>query len=223
MIATAAETRADRSAPPASAGDGAPTRRCIVTGETAPRGGLIRFVVGPSGEVVPDLAGKLPGRGLWLAADRDVLARVDARTFARAARTAVVVPPDLAARVETGLVRRLAGYIGMARRAGGLVAGFEKARDALKAGKARLLLAATDGAADGRAKLRALAPGQDEIAALTAAELGAAIGREAAVHAVVTDEKLAREIAREAGRLAGVRGERSGMRANRLLDRVEQA
>ncbi len=221
MTALATETPHESSPPPT--GDAPATRRCIVTGESAPRGGLIRFVVAPSGEVVPDLAEKLPGRGLWVAAERETLAKADARAFARAARAQVTVPADLAARVESALAARVAGYIGMARRAGALVAGFEKAREALRAGKGRLLLAATDGAEDGRAKLRALMPGRDEIAVLTAVELGAAIGREATVHAVVTDDKLAREIARAACRLAGVRGERPGMHADDLLARVEKA
>lgn len=181
-------------------------RRCIVTGDTGARGGLIRFVAGPDGVVTPDLAEKLPGRGLWVAADRDALARADVRVFSRAQRGQVEVPADLAARIEAALARRLADYLGMARRAGALVAGFEKCRAALKGGTGAALLAASDGAADGRAKLRALAPALEELAPLTAAEMGCAIGREAAVHAVVTDAALARRIAREARRLAGVRG-----------------
>ena len=47
-----------------------PERRCIATGEVQPKHGLIRFVVGPEGQVVPDLSEKLPGRGIWVAADR---------------------------------------------------------------------------------------------------------------------------------------------------------
>lgn len=198
-------------------------RRCIVTGASAPRTGLVRFVVAPSGEVVPDLAEKLPGRGLWVAADGAALAKADARAFARAARAQVKVPEDLAARVEAGLVARLAAYLGMARRAGGMVAGFEKCREALRSGAGVLLLAARDGAPDGRAKLRALARDRAELAALTAEEMGAAIGREAAVHAVVTDAGLAREIAREGVRLAGVRGEGAGVRTDDVLARVDKA
>lgn len=188
-------------------------RRCIVTGDSASRTGLIRFVVSPAGEVTVDLAEKLPGRGLWVAADADALAGADARAFSRAAKARVTVPPDLARKVEEMLVRRLADYVGVARRAGALVVGFEKCRAALRAGRGALLLAARDGAEDGRAKLCKLAPALDELAVLSAAEMGAAIGREAAVHAVVTDTALARRIAREGLRLAGVRGgssERSG-------------
>lgn len=187
-----------------------PTRRCCVSGRVDPRDGMIRFVVGPDGMVVPDLAEKLPGRGLWVAADGAVLARADHRAFARAARAPVVVPEDLARRVEAALAQRLRDAVGMARRAGALVAGFEKTRAALRGGTAHLLIAAADGAADGRAKLRALAPSLPMAVALTASELGAAIGRDHVVHAAVTDAALARRIARETARLAGLRGIAAG-------------
>ncbi len=196
-------------------------RRCLVTGVSAPRAGLIRFVAGPDGTVVPDLGEKLPGRGLWVAADRAALERADARAFARANHGAVKVPGDLAAQVEAGLLRRLIDYLGIARRAGALVAGYEKSRSALKAGGARLLIAAHDGADDGRGKLRALAPDLAEMTALSALEIGAALGRDGVVHAVVTNTRLAAVIAREAARLAGVRGETREMHPDAVLDKVD--
>lgn len=196
-------------------------RRCLVTGQTLPRAHLIRFVTGPDGMVVPDLGEKLPGRGLWVAADRDALARADARAFARANHGAVTVPADLSAQVADGLRRRLMDYLGMARRAGALVAGFEKTRAALKSGAVRLLIAAGDGADDGRAKLRALQPGVAEMAALSADDIGAALGRDGIVHAAVTDPRLAAVIAREACRLAGVCGNSGKMRNGADSDRVD--
>jgi hypothetical protein len=196
-------------------------RRCLVTGVSSPRAGLIRFVAGPDGTIVPDLGEKLPGRGLWVAADRAALDRADARAFARANRGAVKVPGDLRAQVEAGLLRRLIDYLGIARRAGALVAGFEKTRAALKAGGVHLLIAARDGADDGRAKLRSLAPGLAEMTALSAHEIGAALGRDGVVHAVVTDPRLAAVIAREAARLAGVRGETREMHPDAVLDKVD--
>jgi predicted RNA-binding protein YlxR (DUF448 family) len=196
-------------------------RRCLVTGQTVPRAQLIRFVAGPDGAIVPDLGERLPGRGLWVMADRDALARADARAFARARRGPVTVPDDLPARVEAGLRRRLVDYIGMARRAGALVAGFEKTRAVLRSGAAHLLIAAGDGSDDGRAKLRALAPGLAEMTALSAEEIGAALGRDGIVHAAVTEPRLAAVIAREAGRLAGVRGGPWKMRRGADSDKVD--
>lgn len=198
-----------------------PERRCILSGRVLPREALIRFVVAPGGEVVADLAGKLGGRGLWVAADHEVLARADARAFARAARTPVTLAPGLVARLEAALVRRLSDYLGMARRSGALVVGFEKCRSALKSGTAALLIAARDGAADGRAKLRALAPDGPEMAVLDAAEIGAAVGRDAAVHGVVTDARMAAVILREAARLGGIRGSAPQVRDEQLLDNMD--
>ena len=73
-----------------------PERRCIVTGDVQPKAGLLRFVLSPDGTVVPDLAEKLPGRGIWVSADRDILAKAAARgLFARAAKAPAQVPADL--------------------------------------------------------------------------------------------------------------------------------
>ena len=70
-----------------------PERRCIVTGEVQPKAGLIRFVAGPDGQVVPDLAEKLPGRGIWVTADRAAIAKAAAKgLFSRGARARVGAP-----------------------------------------------------------------------------------------------------------------------------------
>lgn len=221
MIAAATIDRKAGSRPAAAVAAEA-ERRCLVTGRTLPRAQLIRFVAGPDGAIVYDLGEKLPGRGLWVMADRDALARADARAFARARRGAVTVPDDLLAQVEAGLRRRLKDYVGMARRAGALVAGFEKTRAALKSGAVHLLIAAGDGAEDGRAKLRALQPGVVEMTVLSTEEIGAALGRDGIVHAAVTDPRLAAVIAREADRLAGVCGNSGKMRDGADSDRVDR-
>ncbi|MBT6118600.1 MAG: RNA-binding protein [Rhodospirillaceae bacterium] len=191
----------DRSEEPASA------RRCIVTGESAPRCGLIRFAIGPDGTLVPDLAERLPGRGLWMTARRDIVARAAPRQVSRAARTAVAVfdPMELADLVERLLGRRLVELIGLARRAGQAVAGFEKVKAWCREGRAAALLAASDGGADGRAKVRALAPQAGLIDVLTAEELGLAFARPHAVHGALAPGGLATEVEREAARLAGFR------------------
>ena len=85
-----------------------PERRCIATGETQPRGGLIRFVVGPDATVVPDITGKLPGRGMYVSADRDALElAVKRRLFSRAAKMQVTAPEDLAQQVHDLQTRRV--------------------------------------------------------------------------------------------------------------------
>ena len=187
-------------------GESGPNRRCIVSGEVKPAEGMIRFVVGPDGDIVPDIDGRLPGRGLWLSADRAMVNTAGAKNlFSKAARRKVSVPPDFADRIERLLLRRCLELIGLARRAGQAVVGFEKARGELKAGRGAIILAASDGAADGRDKIRALASGKPLVAVLRSDELGAAFGRNHAVHAVVAPGRLAARLSVETARLAGFR------------------
>jgi predicted RNA-binding protein YlxR (DUF448 family) len=177
-----------------------------VTGESRERSGLLRFVVGPDGAVVPDVAARLPGRGLWLTPRRDIVERAVAkRLFARAARRSVVVAPGLADRVEALLAERCRETIGLARRAGRAVGGFEKVREAVEAGRAGLLLFALDGAPDARRKLGGIGRALPLAVILTAAELGAAFGRDHVVHASVGRGPLCARLLADATRIAGFR------------------
>jgi uncharacterized protein len=183
-----------------------PLRRCIVTREVLPKESLVRFVIGPAGEVVPDVAGKLPGRGLWVRAERVALANAVAKNlFAKAARKSVAVPVDLVDRTTALVAQRCLALIGLARRAGQAVCGFEKVRDALRQERIGVVLAASDGAADGRGKLRALAGERPTLALFTVAELSAALGRENVVHAALAPGRLAEQLIAESARLAGLR------------------
>lgn len=184
-----------------------PLRRCVLTGARQAKEAMIRFVVGPDGAVVPDLAARLPGRGLWLSAQRSVLEdRRLAQAFARAAKARVTVPDDLRPRLVAGLERRVAELLGLARRAGQAVAGFVVAREWVASGRAGLVVEARDGARDGRRKLLSGAT-VPVVAPLTAAELGAVFARDHVVHVAIAPGRLAQAIVTEAERLAGVRGE----------------
>jgi hypothetical protein len=182
-----------------------PLRRCIVTREVLPKEALIRFVIDPAGTIVPDVAGELPGRGLWVKAERPVLATAVAKNlFAKAARRPVDVPVDLPDRTAALLSQRCLDLIGLARRAGDAVCGFEKVRDALRNDRVGILLAAADGAADGRGKLQALAGDRPTLALFAGAELSASLGRENVVHAAVAPGRLAERLTIESARLAGL-------------------
>ena len=181
-------------------------RRCIVTGEVCDRGALLRFVVGPDGGIVPDVAARLPGRGLWLTPRRDIVERAVAkRVFARAARRPVTVPTELADRVESLLAQRCCDALGLARRASLAAAGFDRVSDAVRHGQVELLLLALDGAEAGRSKLAALGRDVATVSVLTAAELGAAFGRERIVFAAVRGGPLCRRLVVDLTRLAGLR------------------
>ena len=160
----------------------------------------------PDGAIVPDIEARLPGRGLWLTARRDIVERAVAkRAFARAARRPVVAGPELADRVESLLARRCIDALGLARRAGLAVAGFDRVSDALRRGRVGLLVVASDGAPGGARRLAV--PGRDlaAIGVLTAAELGAAFGRERIVHAAVAGGPLCDRLRLDLSRLAGLR------------------
>jgi predicted RNA-binding protein YlxR (DUF448 family) len=181
-------------------------RRCLVTGAVRPKTELLRFVVDPSGQIVPDIAGKLPGRGLWLTAQRAIVLEASSkRVFARAAKAPVVVTEGLEDRVATLLLQRCIEILGLARRSGLAVAGFVRVKEALTAGKAALLVEATDAAADGQEKLAALASSLPRVACLDARELGVAFGREHAVHVALGKGRLADLFIAEARRLQGFR------------------
>lgn len=185
-----------------------PLRRCIATGESLDPAVMIRFVVGPESRLVPDVAGKLPGRGIWVSAKREALNHaVTKRLFARAARAPVVIDSDLPALVERLTERQCLDMIGLARRAGLAVAGFDKVEALLRKGPVGVMVEASDGAADGREKLLRLAHGAPVVSLFPAAALAAAMGREGiVVHAAIARGKLAKRFVDASDRLAALRG-----------------
>jgi len=183
-------------------------RRDIVTGEVMDEARLIRFVAGPDGVVVPDLARKLPGRGLWVAADRAAIDTAAKKgLFARAAKAKVSAPAGLADQVEILLKRRLLAGLGLAKRAGDLTSGFEKVASVITAGKAAWLIEASDGAADGRRKLwdktRKLPKPTPVFGVFSAEELGLALGGENVIHTAFLAGRAADRWAQDAYRLSG--------------------
>ncbi len=185
-----------------------PQRRCIASGAVKDKQALLRFVIDPQGQVVPDIGGRLPGRGIWVSANRQMLKKAcEKNLFARAARAQVTVSADLVERVEGLLVRRCLDRIGMARRAGQAVSGYEKVSEWLRAGRGGVLLAAADGAPGARAKMRAAGPDVPVVDVFCADELGMTAGRERTVHLVIAPGKLALGVRRDAARLSGFRND----------------
>jgi hypothetical protein len=157
-------------------------------------------------QVVPDVLGRLPGRGMYVAADRDAIAKAAAKgLFARAAKQAVVVPEGLVDEVERQLARRVVDLISLARKAGAAVMGFEKVKDWLTKDQAAILIQASDGSERGKTKLHPPAGNETFIGCLTARELGLAFGREHAIHGALAAGGLTTRVVEEAARLAGLR------------------
>ncbi|MGP3696583.1 RNA-binding protein [Rhodobacter sp. NSM] len=193
-----------------------PERRCLATGESAPKTGLVRFALGPEGEVVPDILGRLPGRGMYLSADRAAIEKAAKKgLFARAARQPVKVPEGLADLVEAQLARRVVDLISLARKAGKAVAGYEKVKDWLSKDEAEVLIQASDGSERGKSKLHPPHGKRSFIGCLTARELGLAFGREHAIHGALAAGGLTTRVQDEAARLAGLRGHIGGRAAGR--------
>lgn len=191
-----------------------PERRCIVTGESQPVGGLVRFVVGPGAVIVPDIDARLPGRGIWIAADRGLIAQaVKKRLFSRAAKAPVTAPEDLDTLVHDLLTRRVLDLLALARKAGQAVGGYEKTRDWLVSGEAAVLVQASDGSERGKTKLRPPEAPGGHITCLSAAEIGLAFGREVVIHAALAAGGLSARVVEEAAKLARMRGHNDGFEA----------
>ena len=164
-------------------------RLCAVTRTVKPVENLIRFVVGPQG-VVPDLKRKLPGRGLWITANRAALADAVAhKVFARGFKREVRVEPELVELTERLLTSSVLDALAIAGKSGLVATGFSKVEAALARDKVAGLLHAAEAKPDGMAKLagalrqRADAERIAIVTKFTTAQLDLALGRSNVVHA----------------------------------------
>jgi predicted RNA-binding protein YlxR (DUF448 family) len=165
-------------------------RLCIVTRAVRPVSDLIRFVVGPQGEAIPDLKCKLPGRGVWVTATQKAIdTAVKRKAFARGFKRDVRTPPDLVALTEGLLQRAAIEALAIAGKAGLAAAGFAKTAAALERDDTVALLHAAEAAADGVRKLNAVLRQRVDsipvIEFLTSAQLDLALGRPNVVHAAL--------------------------------------
>lgn len=217
-----------------------PERTCAVTRAKLSPAELIRFVRAPDGTITPDLANRLPGRGVWVKLDRSAVETAVARNaFARSLKRAVVVPDDLAGLVERLLVARCVQALALANKAGLVVSGFAKVEAQIAAGRVAALLHASDASRDGASKLdgklRALTyieaeaaaeegasaaspkriPAAEIITNLTVDELSLALGRENVVHAAVIHGGAARYFLTEIQRLRRYRSRHPEPQAGR--------
>ncbi|MFZ4805868.1 MAG: RNA-binding protein [Hyphomicrobiaceae bacterium] len=191
-----------------------PERTCIVTRRVASPDELIRFVVGPDGTIVPDVAGRLPGRGVWVTCEKAVVAKaVQSKAFTRSFRRAVTVAEDLPEQVDRLLERRVIDALSLANKAGLVTAGFTRAEAAIVSGEAAMLVQARDAAADGTGKLERLYRAVSReagtppvvVRSLDVMQMSLAIGRSNVVHAALNSGGTAERFAREARRLERLR------------------
>jgi hypothetical protein len=169
-------------------------RHCALSRQLKPVAEMIRFVVGPAGDVVADVKRKLPGRGIWITGTRDALAEaVKRNVFARGFKRDVRVAADLVAGSEQMLERAALDALAIAAKAGRLAIGFGKAEAAIDGGGVLALVHASDAASDGKRKLAAAlhrnrGEKSPEIAIVdlfTGAQLDLALNRPNVVHAAL--------------------------------------
>jgi uncharacterized protein len=199
-------------------------RTCAVTRQVVAPSELLRFVVGPDGSVVPDLARKLPGRGVWLTCSKDIVATaVKTGAFSRSVRMRAAAPPDLAEQVERAILKRVAQALSLANKAGQVVFGFSRVEAAIGEGLVEALIHASDAAPDGVEKLdrqyKAMARESGRkpliLRALTVEQLALALGRANVVHAALNKGGAAANFIAEVQRLNAYRAggaEKSGAR-----------
>ncbi len=192
-----------------------PERTCIVTRRTAPPAELIRFVVGPDDQVVPDLKGNLPGRGAWVTAKAEAVKEaVKRRAFTRAFKAEVRAAPDLADQIEEALRRDLRQALSLANKAGAVVSGFTKVEIVIREGGIAALIHSAEAAEDGRRKLAGALrkrygdaiSGIPVIAELTGEELDLALGRSHVIHAGLVAGAGSDGFLARLGRLRAFRG-----------------
>lgn len=189
---------------------GGTLRQCAVTRERLAPDALIRFVRGPDGTVIPDTFGKLPGRGAWVTAERSCLEEgLITNVFSRAFKAQSTPMDGIVEEVERQLSRRCNGLLGMAKKSGVAVLGFDQVRAYIRKKAPGWLIEASDGAEDGRNKVHFLAKAIYEdvnvAGAMSSAELGVAFGREHVIHALLEQGSLSDAFSIAYRRLIGFR------------------
>jgi predicted RNA-binding protein YlxR (DUF448 family) len=191
-------------------------RQCALTREVKPVADLIRFVVSPDGEVVPDTEAKAEGRGVWISlGEKFVAEAVRKKAFERSLKQKVKLPEDLSELTRRRLTERFVSALQMARKAGQLMTGAQKVREAIERGEVVALITATDAAEDGRQKLLGALRGRERAARdagseapqvphlemLDSAQLGLALGLESVIHAALVQGAASQSALNRANRL----------------------
>lgn len=189
-------------------------RKCILSGESADRDGLIRLAVSPekddgTHDVLPDPLARAPGRGAWIGVSRSELEAAMAKgklrgALARAFKGAkLTVPDDLPDLIESALTRVLLDRLGLEMRAGRLILGSDRIAEHARSGRAVLVLHAADAREDGRKKLdQAWRVGRDAEGSgdrgitlpLDRMALSVALGRDNVVHMALADDASAERV-----------------------------
>jgi len=190
--------------------DSVPLRMCVVTKERVRQTQMVRFALSPDGIVTPDVAAKLPGRGVWALANRKTIDEaVEKGAFSRGFKMQAKADAGLSNLTERLLVQRCKDHLSFAKKSSSLVIGFDQVRSELQKKSPGWLIEAADGSEDGRNKVyslaKALYEGVKVAGALTEKELGESIGRAGFVHGLIQKGPFAKRWGTEYKRLIGFR------------------
>lgn len=192
-----------------------PVRQCALRRKSFREDELLRFVLDPSGRVVPDIKRKLPGRGVWVSADYDdIAAAVGRKVFSRGFKTSASADAHLADLAGDLLNRAALQDLAMANKAGLVISGFTKTEKAIKSRNNLNLIHAIDAARDGTEKLDRLAravwgPRENarcSISGFSSTEISTALGKINVNHAAIADGPAGQAFIRSAKRYIGYMG-----------------
>ena len=194
-LKTIKRTPKNGATPPANTKDTTPMRRCLASGDSQPQSGMIRFVLSPDNVVTPDIKGNLPGRGMWVSANRNALQTVIAkRLFNRGAKKQVIVPDNLLDMIVDIYQKRCLSNLSLANRAGQVIMGRDNVKTALQNNPdVACLIQGHDASVKELDKLAVIAKATDTpvMRPFTAGQMGQVFGKDHAVHAVLTNGGLA--------------------------------
>ena len=177
-------------------------RRCIVTGFRANKKDLMRFVVSPENDLVPDLKNKLPGRGIWVTANKFALEKAIVKNiFSKVAKEKISIRPDLVTSIENQLRKQILANVSLAKKAGMAIFGFEKVRLELIKNTNWLLIQAFDGSSRELDRLSGRVKKENIVTCLSGSELGSVFGRNSVIHCVILNSGFIQKIIFEANRL----------------------
>ncbi len=181
------------------------TRKCISSGEVKDTSVLLRFVVGPEKSIVADVFGKLPGKGIWVTCDQELIKKaVKEGLFSSAARKSVNVSETLIYDVEKLITQRVISLLSLARKSGHAVSGYEKVKSWLAKEVALVLIQSREGSVRGKSKL-STPKGGIFIGWLGSAEISLAFGKQTVIHCALASGGITQRVVNEARRLKGLR------------------
>ena len=194
--------------------------KCMVTGKVKPKSDLLRFVIGPENCLFPDLLEKLPGKGIWVCSDYRAIQQAEKKDlFSIISGQKVRIPEHFLVKIENQISQRVLDFIGLARKSGKAVCGYEKVKDWIAKEIAKVIVQSSDGSERGKSKLK-LPAGLVLIDWLNSDELGKAFGREKVIHCALASSGVTQRVVQEALRLKGIRAGSAFRRNSNRMEKV---